>query len=86
MPAKTPEAALKIQNACQSTIDEVYAEAAKLGKIPSELVGAFTVARKEAVVTIRIALPPDMAKYFFTTFAEALRGSIQPLEVPDKLK
>jgi len=42
--------------------------------------------RKEAVVTIRIALPPDMAKYFFTTFAEALRGSIQPLEVPDKLK
>ena len=86
MPAKTPEAALKIQNACQSTIDEVYAEAAKLGKIPSELVGAFTVVRKEAVVTIRIALPPDMAKYFFTTFAEALRGSIQPLEVPDKLK
>jgi len=86
MPTKTPEAALKIQNACQSTIDEVYAEAAKLGKIPSELVGAFTVARKEAVVTIRIALPPDMAKYFFTTFAEALRGSIQPLEVPDKLK
>ena len=86
MPAKTPEAALKIQNACQSTIDEVYAEAAKLGKIPTELVGAFTVARKESVVTIRIALPPDMAKYFFTTFAEALRGSIQPLEVPDKLK
>ena len=86
MPAKTPEAALKIQNACQSTIDEVYAEASKLGKIPAELVGAFTVARKEAVVTIRIALPPDMAKYFFTTFAEALRGSIQPLEVPDKLK
>ena len=86
MPAKTPEAALKIQNACQSTIDEVYAEAAKLGKIPSELVGAFTVVRKEAVVTIRIALPPDMAKYFFTTFAEALRGGIQPLEVPDKLK
>ena len=86
MPAKTPEAALKIQNSCQSTIDEVYAEAAKLGKIPAELVGAFTVARKEAVVTIRIALPPDMAKYFFTTFAEALRGSIQPLEVPDKLK
>ena len=86
MPAKTPEAALKIQNACQSTIDEVYAEAAKLGKIPTELVGAFTVARKEAVVTIRIALPPDMAKYFFTTFAEALRGGIQPLEVPDKLK
>lgn len=86
MPAKTPEAALKIQNSCQSTIDEVYAEAAKLGKIPAELVGAFTVVRKEAVVTIRIALPPDMAKYFFTTFAEALRGSIQPLEVPDKLK
>ena len=86
MPAKTPEAALKIQNACQSTIDEVYAEASKLGKIPAELVGAFTVARKEAVVTIRIALPPDMAKYFFTTFAEALRGGIQPLEVPDKLK
>ena len=86
MPAKTPEAALKIQNACQSTIDEVYAEASKLGKIPAELVGAFTVVRKEAVVTIRIALPPDMAKYFFTTFAEALRGSIQPLEVPDKLK
>ena len=86
MPAKTPESALKIQNSCQSTIDEVYAEASKLGKIPPELVGAFTVARKESVVTIRIALPPDMAKYFFTTFAEALRGSIQPLEVPDKLK
>ena len=85
MPAKTPEAALKIQNACQSKFDEVYAEAAKLGKIPTELVGAFTVARKEAVVTIRIALPPDMAKYFFTTFAEALRDCIQPLEVPDKL-
>ncbi len=86
MPAKTPEAALKIQNSCQSTIDGVYAEAAKLGKIPAELVNAFTVARKEAVVTIRIALPPDMAKYFFTTFAEALRGSIRPLDVPNKLK
>jgi len=86
MPAKTPESALKIQTACQSTIDEVYAEAAKLGKIPQELVGAFTVSRKESVVTIRIALPDDMAKYFFTTFAESLRGMVQPLAVPDKLQ
>jgi len=86
MPAKTPESALKIQNACQSTIDEVYAEAAKLGKIPQELVGAFTVTRKDAVVTIRISLPADMAKYFFTTFAEALRGMVSPLAVPEKLQ
>ena len=86
MPAKSPESALKIQTACQSTIDEVYAEAAKLGKIPRELVGAFTVARKDAVVTIRIALPDDMAKYFFTTFAEALRDMVSPLAVPDSLQ
>ena len=86
MPAKTPDSALKIQNACQSTIDEVYAEAAKLGKIPQELVGAFTVTRKDAVVTIRISLPADMAKYFFTTFAQALQGMVSPLAVPEKLQ
>ena len=42
MPAKTADAALKIQRACQDTFDQVYGEAAKLGKIPPELVNAFT--------------------------------------------
>lgn len=83
MPAKSDEAALKIQKACQDTISRVYEEAAKNGKIPSELVNAFTVTRKEAVVAIHIALPDDMAKYFFTTFAEALQGMVRPFAVPD---
>ena len=86
MPAKTVEAALKIRKSCQETIDQVYAEAAKLGEIPSELVNAFTVTRTENEVAIRIALPDDMAKYLFTTFAEALQGMVQPFAVPDKLK
>ncbi|MBQ7730743.1 MAG: hypothetical protein IJT68_02775 [Lentisphaeria bacterium] len=86
MPAKTVDAALKIQRACQETIDQVYGEAAKLGKIPPELVNAFTAARKDAEVTIRIALPDDMAKYFFTTFAASLQEEVKPFAVPDKLK
>ena len=86
MPAKTAEAALKIQRSCQDTITQVYDEAAKLGKIPPELANAFTVTRKENEVSIHIALPDDMAKYFFTTFAEALQGMVRPFAVPDKLK
>ncbi len=86
MPAKTVDAALKIQKSCQETISQVYGEAAKLGKIPPELVNAFTVTRNENKVTIRIALPDDMAKYFFTTFAAALQEEIKPFAVPDKLK
>ena len=86
MPAKTADAALKIPRICQETFDQVYAEAAKLGKIPPELVNAFTVARTENEVTIRIALPDDMAKYFFTTFAAALQDEVRPFAVPDKLK
>lgn len=86
MPAKTADAALKIQRSCQDTITQVYSEAAKLGKIPPELVNAFTVTRDDDRVTIRIALPDDMAKYFFTTFAEALQEQVRPFAVPDKLK
>ena len=86
MPAKSADAALKIQNACRDTIAQVYDEAAKLGKIPTELVNAFTVTRKDAEVAIRIALPDDMAKYLFTQFAAALQEEIKPLAVPDKLK
>ena len=86
MPAKTPEAALKIQKGCQDKISQVYQEAAKLGKIPPELVNAFTVMRKEAEVSIRIALPDDMAKYLFTQFATALQEEVRPFAVPDKLK
>ena len=86
MPAKTADAALKIQKACQDKIAQVYGEAAKLGEIPPELVNAFTVTRKDAEVTIRIALPDDMAKYFFTTFATALQDEVRPFAVPDKLK
>ena len=86
MPAKTPEAALKIQHACQDKISQVYQEAAELGKIPPELVNAFTVARKDAEVSIHIALPDDMAKYLFTQFATALQEEIRPFAVPDALK
>ena len=86
MPAKTADAALKIQRSCQDTITQVYGEAAKLGKIPPELVNAFTVARDDDKVTIRIALPDDMAKYFFTTFAAALQEEVRPFAIPDKLK
>jgi len=86
MPAKTADSALKIRKSCQETIDQVYAEAAKLGEIPSELVNAFTVAQDDDRVTIRIALPDDMAKYFFTTFATALQDEVKPFAVPDKLK
>ena len=86
MPAKTPDAALKIQRACQDKITGVYQEAAKLGRIPPELVNAFTVARKDAEVVIRIALPDDMAKYLFTQFATALQEEIRPFAVPDGLK
>ena len=86
MPAKTPEAALKIQRSCQDTITQVYSEAAKLGKIPPELVNAFTVTRKDAEVAIHIALPDDMAKYLFTQFATALQDEIKPFAVPDELK
>ena len=86
MPAKTADAAQKIRKSCQDTFDQVYGEAAKLGKIPPELVNAFTVARDDDKVTIRIALPDDMAKYFFTTFAAALQKEVKPFAVPDKLK
>ena len=86
MPAKSPEAALKIQRACQDTITQVYTEAANLGKIPPELVNAFTVTRKNAEVAIHIALPDDMAKYLFTQFATALQDEIKPFAVPDELK
>jgi hypothetical protein len=86
MPAKTPEAALKIQTACRDSIGNVYQEAAKLGKIPPELVNAFTVTRKDAEVAIHIALPDDMAKYLFTRFATALQDEVRPFAVPDKLK
>ena len=86
MPAKTADAALKIQRSCQDTITQVYSEAAKLGKIPAELVNAFTVTRNDAEVAIRIALPDDMAKYLFTQFATALQEEIRPFAVPDKLK
>jgi len=86
MPAKSPEAALKIQRACQDKLTRVYQDAAELGKIPSELVNAFTVAKKENEVVIRIALPDDMAKYLFTQFATALQEEISPFAVPDKLK
>ena len=86
MPAKTADAALKIQRSCQDTITQVYSEAAKLGKIPSELVNAFTVTRNENEVAIRIVLPDDMAKYMFTQFAAALQEEIKPFAVPDKLK
>ena len=73
MPAKSTEAAQKIQKACQNTIDQVYREAAKIGKIPEELVNAFTVTRNNAEVAIHVALPDDMAKYLFTQFAVALQ-------------
>lgn len=86
MPAKTADAALKIQRSCQDTITQVYSEAAKLGKIPTELVNAFTVTRNETEVAIHIALPDDMAKYLFTQFAAALQEEIRPFAVPDKLK
>jgi len=86
MPAKSADAALKIQRSCQDTIAQVYSEAAKLGKIPPELVNAFTVTRNEAEVAIHIALPDDMAKYLFTQFAAALQEEIKPFAVPDKLK
>jgi hypothetical protein len=86
MPAKSPDAALKIQKSCRDTIDLVYGEAAKLGDIPSELVNAFTVTREDAFVSIHIALPDDMAKYLFTQFAAALQEEIKPFVVPDKLK
>jgi len=86
MPAKSAAAALKIQKSCQDTIAQVYGEAAKLGKIPPELVNAFTVTRNEAEVAIRIALPDDMAKYLFTKFAAALQEEVKPFAVPDKLK
>ena len=86
MPAKTADAAQKIRKSCQETFDQVYGEAAKLGKIPPELVNAFTVARDDGRVTLRIALPDDMAKYFFTTFAAALQKEVKPFAVPDKLK
>ena len=86
MPAKTPEAALKIQKACTDRIDQVYLDAAKLGDIPAELVNAFTVARDDDRVAIRIALPDDMAKYFFTTFSAALREEVGVFAVPDDLK
>lgn len=86
MPAKTAEAALKIQTACRDSIGNVYQEAAKLGRIPPELVNAFTVTRKDAEVAIHIALPDDMAKYLFTRFATALQEEVRPFAVPDKLK
>lgn len=86
MPAKTADAALKIQRSCQDTIAQVYGEAAKLGRIPPELVNAFTVTRNENEVAIHIALPDDMAKYLFTQFAAALQEEIKPFAVPDKFK
>ena len=86
MPAKSSEAALKIQTACRDKMTRVYQDAAKLGRIPSELVNAFTVERKGNEVAIHIALPDDMAKFLFTQFATALQEEISPFAVPDKLK
>lgn len=86
MPAKSTEAAQIIQKSCQDSIEKVYSEAAKLGKIPEELVNAFTVTRKNAEVSIHIALPDDMAKYLFTQFAVALQEEVKPFAIPDKLK
>jgi len=86
MPAKTSEAALKLKKACQDKFDEVYQEAAKQGRIPDELVNAFTVVRKDDEVTIHILLPDDMAKYMFSQFATALQDEIRPFFVPDALK
>ena len=86
MPAKSTEAAQIIQKSCQDSIEKVYSEAAKLGKIPEELVNAFTVTRNNADVSIHIALPDDMAKYLFTQFAVALQEEVNPFAIPDKLK
>ena len=86
MPAKSTEAAQIIQKSCQDSIEKVYSEAAKLGKIPEELVNAFTVTRNNADVSIHIALPDDMAKYLFTQFAVALQEEVKPFAIPDKLK
>ena len=86
MPAKTSDAALKIQKACRETIDRVYQEAAKLGKVPDELVNAFTVTRKDTEVAIHILLPDDMAQYFFTQFALTLQEEIRIFALPDDLK
>ena len=86
MPAKSPDAAQKIQNACRDRIAQVYRDAANLGEIPPELVNAFLVARKDNEVRIRIALPDDMAKYFFTMFATALQDEIRPFAVPENFK
>ena len=86
MPAKSPDAALKLKKACQDSFDEVYREAAKEGKVPDELANAFTVVRKDSEVTIHILLPDDMAKYFFTQFATALQEEIRLFTLPDKLK
>ena len=86
MPAKSGEAALKIQRSCQDMITQVYSEAVKLDKIPSELANAFTVTRKDAEVIIHIALPDDMAKQFFTTFATALQEEIKLFALPDIFK
>ena len=86
MPAKTSDAALKIQKACRETIDRVYQEAAKLGKVPDELVNAFTVTRMDTEVAIHILLPDDMAQYFFTQFALTLQEEIRIFALPDDLK
>ena len=86
MPAKSPEAAMKIQKACRDRIDQVYSEAGKLGEIPPDLVKAFTVTREDDEVVIHIAIPDDMAKYFFTQFMAALQEEIRLFAVPDKLQ
>ena len=75
MPAKSRNAALKIQYACRETIEQVYRNASQLGPIPSELVDAFTVELNDNEITIHIALPDEMAKYLFAQFFSALQGN-----------
>ena len=86
MPAKTADAALKIQRACQDTIDRGYKEAAKIGQIRPEHANTVTVTRKETEVAIHLLLPDEEAKEFFTMFATALQEEVRPFAVPDKLK
>ena len=73
MSAKSRDAALKIQYACQETIEQVYRDASQLGPIPYELVDAFTVELNDNEITIHIALPDKMAKYLFIQYFYALQ-------------
>lgn len=86
MPAKTADAALKIQMACQTSIDQGYRDAAKTGQIRPEHSNTVRVTRKDTEVAIHFVLPDDDAKEFFTRFAAALQEEVRPFAVPDKLK